>query len=164
MIQIPFEGPQKRRYLIILEMSWEMLPGLADGGPSVCLWNLRTFKSRTDWCLASRVDEELWKSSDDGIHRQLDANCGTSSCPYAQIIDHCVLLWKMLLLIKQRWNHVLNEIFLVSFLPVREGIQDNQLSRCERHPNHNFLIEIPGLSLGITSSHQRANIESDSIR
>jgi hypothetical protein len=33
MIQIPFEAPQKGYYPPILEMPWEFLPSLADGGP-----------------------------------------------------------------------------------------------------------------------------------
>jgi hypothetical protein len=95
--------------------------------PSVFLWNLWKYKSCTDWCLASRVDKELWESSRDVIHwhRQLDAHCGTLSCPCAQKNDHGFLSWKTLLLIKQWRKYVLNEIFLVIFLPFREGIQGN---------------------------------------
>jgi hypothetical protein len=34
----------------------------------------------------NRVDEKLWESSNNVIHRQLDAHCDTSSCPCAQKI------------------------------------------------------------------------------
>jgi hypothetical protein len=71
---------------------------------------------------------------------------------------------KTFLLMKQSRKHVLNEIVLAAFLSFREGIQGNEMPRCEKHRNHDFLIEITGLSLGIVSSCRRANIESDSIR
>jgi hypothetical protein len=79
-------------------------------------------------------------------------------------IDRGFLAWNTLLLIKQWRMYILIEIFLVVFLPVREGIQGNLLHRCENHQNHNSSIENPDLNLWITSSWRRANIESDSIR
>jgi hypothetical protein len=36
---------------------------------------------------------------------------------------------------------------LVEFLPCREGIQGNYLSRWKKHHNHDFLIEILSLTL-----------------
>jgi hypothetical protein len=79
-------------------------------------------------------------------------------------IDRIFLARNAFLLIPQGRKSVLNEILLVAFLPFNEGIQTNQLPRCEKHCNHHVLIEIPGLSLGITSSRRPASIESDSIR
>jgi hypothetical protein len=78
-------------------------------------------------------------------------------------IDCRFLAPNMLLLIPQWRNSVLNEILLVAFLLFNEGIQTNSLSRCEKHCNHNVLIEIPDLSFGITSSRSPASIEWDSI-
>jgi hypothetical protein len=85
------------------------------------------------------VDEELWKSSNGVIYWQLDAHCGTLSCSCAQKIDRGFQVWKILFLIQQRRKYMLNKIFLVVFLPFREGIQGHWLPRCGKHHNHNFI-------------------------
>jgi hypothetical protein len=78
---------QNSSKVILSHNSWNaarISSGPYRDSPSVFLWNLRIFKSCTDWCLTSRVDGEFCESSGDVIHWQLDAHCGTSNCSCAQ--------------------------------------------------------------------------------
>jgi hypothetical protein len=57
----------------------------------------------------------------------------------------------------------MNGIFLVAFLPCGRASRAFNYRTVENTVIITFLIKIPGLSLGITSSRRRASLESDSI-